>query len=103
MRRRIPDAELRRLRNDVPINAVLDDLGIPCKIRDGYTRFICPRCGDSHTFTNARTNLACCMSCRTASNPIDLVMQDRQLDFLEAVDYLRRHEARIRGPGHRLL
>jgi len=68
MERRIPDAELRRLRNDIHIDAVLAYLRIPCKIRDGYNRFVCPRCHDAHTFTNADTNLACCMTCRRTFN-----------------------------------
>ena len=102
MQRRIPDAELRRLRNDIHIDAVLAYLRIPCKIRDGYNRFVCPRCHDAHTFTNADTNLACCMTCRRTFNPIDIVMEDQQTDFLGAVEFLKQNEPRIRGPAHRL-
>jgi DNA primase len=89
MSRRIAEAELRRLRNDVDITALIQRLGIPWKRRDGYFRFLCPICGDFNTATNPRTNLGRCFRCRENFNPIDLVMRGECLSFLQAVEFLR--------------
>ena len=87
---RITREELRRLRNDVDIARLIRLLGIPCKRRDGYFRFLCPICGDFNTATNPRTNLGRCFRCAENFNPIDLVMKVERLSFLDAVDRLRR-------------
>jgi len=86
---RIQACELRRLRNEIDIAALIDHFNIPRKIRDGELRFLCPRCGDFHTATNPRTNLARCFRCRTNYNPIDLTTTLRQCTFLQAVRYLQ--------------
>lgn len=86
---RIEASELRRLRNHVPIAALIERLDIPRKIRDGELRFLCPRCADFHTATNPRTNLARCFRCRQNYNPIDLTLALRQCTFLDAVRFLR--------------
>ena len=90
MSRRIAEAELRRLRNDVDITALIQRLGIPWKRRDGYFRFLCPICGEFNTATNPRTNLGRCFRCRENFNPIDLVMRLERIPFLEAVEFIRR-------------
>jgi len=87
---KISAADLRRLRNDIGIDEVIDRLQIPWKRRDGYLRFLCPRCGDFHTATNSRTNLARCFRCRENFNPVDLVMVQERTSFLDAVRRLRR-------------
>jgi len=87
---RISKRELHRLRNEIDIDRVIDDLGIPWKRRDGYLRFLCPRCGDFHSATNPKTNLARCFRCRENYNPVDLVMVCQRVSFLEAVTILRR-------------
>ena len=103
MARRIPDREIRRLRNAVPVAGVIDRLEIPWKVRDGYFRFLCPLCSEFHTATNPRTNLARCFRCRRNFNPIDLVMVVLGSSFLDAVRYLQTHGLRIRDPcAHRL-
>ena len=89
MSRRIPPAELRRLRNQVDIAELIRRLGVPWKRRDGYFRFLCPLCGDFNTAINPRTNLARCFRCRENFNPIDLVMRIERLSFLQAVEFLR--------------
>ncbi len=89
MSRRIGDAELRRLRNDVDIAELIRHLGVPWKRRDGYFRFLCPICGEFNTATNPRTNLGRCFRCRENFNPIDLVMRVERLSFLQAVEFLR--------------
>ena len=89
MHRRFSAAALRQLRNDIPIHRLIGDvLGIPCKVREGYFRFLCPLCSDFNTATNPKTNLARCFRCERNFNPIDIVMLDKQLNFVEAVEYL---------------
>ena len=89
MSRRIAEAELRQLRNDVDITRLIRHLGVPCKRRDGYFRFLCPLCDEFNTATNPRTNLGRCFRCCENFNPIDLVMRLERLSFLQAVEFLR--------------
>ena len=86
--KRLSDARLRRLRNDIPIDDVIRKLEIPAKEVEGYLRFLCPVCQNRHTATNPATNLARCFRCKENYNPIDLVMRVRRSSFLQAVQYL---------------
>ena len=86
--KRISDEHLRSLRNEIPINDVIRKLDLPAKEVEGYFRFLCPVCQESHTATNHGTNLARCFRCRENYNPIDLVMTVRKIGFLEAAQYL---------------
>ena len=87
----VSQRELRQLRNDLDVEQVLVALDVPAKRDgDGYLRFVCPHCRESHTATNARTNLARCFRCETNFNPIDLVVAVRRASFLQAVTYLRQ-------------
>jgi hypothetical protein len=82
---------LYRLRNDIPIDGLIRAfLDLPFKESEGYLRFLCPRCGDFHTATSSRTNLARCFRCAESFNPIDLVMAADRLSFKQAVDHLLR-------------
>lgn len=81
---------LWRLRNELPVDCILEKLGVVTKTRDGYLRFLCPLCGDFHTATNPRTNLGRCFRCQRNFNPIDLTMAVKKLPFLEAVAFLER-------------
>ena len=84
-----PPALLRSLRNDLPIDALIrSHLDVPWKEREGYLRFLCPHCGDFHTATNPKTNLARCFRCRVNFNPIDLVMAVDACNFVQAVKTL---------------
>ena len=76
---------LRSLRNDVAVDRVLKDLGVPTKVRDGFLRFLCPVCHEFNTATNPRTNLGRCFRCRRNFNPIDLVIVVEDATFLDAV------------------
>ena len=84
----IPPEKLWRIRNEVTIDAVFRELGIPTKLREGYLRFLCPLCGEFNTATNPRTNLARCFRCKRNYNPIDLTMIVARISFLEAVEQL---------------
>jgi DNA primase len=86
--RRYSDEFLRRLRNEIPIRAVIQTLAIPHKYRDGYFRFLCPVCEFTHTGINPEANLARCFRCERNFNPIELVMAAESADFVLAVSYL---------------
>ena len=86
----VDKALLRRLRNDVPIAAVIAALGRagpPSKVRDGRFVFLCPGCGEMLASVNPRNNLAHCFGCSTNLNTIDLVMVSGY-DFVSAVAFL---------------
>lgn len=96
----IPAERLRALRNDVPVLAVISELGIAKKMRGQRLTFRCPECGRFHTATKPETNLARCFSCERNFNPIDLVMAEQDYSFLQAVRYLedRYDSASMRVP-----
>jgi hypothetical protein len=79
--------KLRTLRNDIPIARLIADfLRIPCKVVDGYFRFLCPVCSQFNTATNPKTNLARCFTCQKNYNAIDIVMIVSCCNFKEAVE-----------------
>lgn len=87
--RRLDPQYLWQLRNKVSIAIVLrDHLGIPCKHREGFLRFLCPECNQGNTAVNPITNLARCFTCGKNFNTIDLVMRVRSCSFLDAVKSL---------------
>jgi DNA primase len=89
MSRKYSKALLRKLRNEIPIARVIADvLHVPCKISEGYLRFLCPYCEEFNTATNPETNLARCFRCKANFNPIDFVMVEKRLNFREAVEFL---------------
>lgn len=89
MSRRFSGDFLRALRNDISIDELIRmSSELPSKEREGFLRFLCPLCGDFHTATNPKTNLARCFRCRKNFNPIDLVMAVKACRFTEAVDLL---------------
>lgn len=90
MPQRYAEETLRKLRNEIPIAALIADiLGLPCKTAEGHFRFLCPRCGGFHTATNPKTNLARCFDCRRNFNTIDITMAVKRQNFREAVQFLQ--------------
>lgn len=90
MKKLFSSDELYELRNLIPINMVISEvLQMPSKIADGHFRFLCPRCNEFQTATNASTNLARCFCCQKNFNAIDLVMIVRKSGFVESVTFLR--------------
>ena len=81
---------LRRLRNQIPIDAVIVDL-LNLEVKNDHTilRFRCPLCYNFHTATNHETNLARCFDCQKNFNPIDMVMTVGKCGFLDAVEILK--------------
>jgi DNA primase len=88
MRRYFPAELLRRLRNDIPMDWLIGYLEWPHKRRDGQFVFVCPRCGESLSDVNPRTNLGRCFHCKTNFNPIEFAMSTRESDFVETVNFL---------------
>ena len=90
MSRRFSDRLLRQLRNEIPVDRIIQEhLQLPCKVSEGFFRFLCPICSDFNTATNPRTNLARCFRCRRNFNPIDLLIVVEHLNFVDAVTALR--------------
>ena len=86
----VPADLLRRLRNELPMWAViaaLDRDGPPSKIRDGRFVFLCPACGEMLVAVNPRKNLAHCFGCATNFNNLDLLLA-LDYDFRSAVAQL---------------
>jgi len=81
---------LRRLRNQIPINAIIADL-LKLEVKNDHNilRFRCPLCYNFHTATNHKTNLARCFDCQKNFNPIDMVMTVGKCGFLDAVEILK--------------
>jgi DNA primase len=89
MPQRYSKEKLRMLRNEIPISRLISDfLCIPCKVSEGYFRFLCPLCSEFQTATNPKTNLARCFRCQKNFNPIDLVMAVKSCNFREAVELI---------------
>jgi DNA primase len=80
---------LYRLRNEIPLeHLIANHLKWPCKRRQGRFSFVCPRCGESLTAVNPRTNLGRCFRCEENFNAIDFVMLATGRDFVDAVRFL---------------
>ena len=85
------DGFLRRLRNEIDIDLVINRLRLETRAGKNILRFRCPLCHGFHTATNPKTNLARCFDCRRNFNPIDLVMAVSAYSFVETVEFLKNH------------
>ena len=95
-KRRFTNHELYILRNDIPIDALIEKaLCIPSRVAHGYFRFLCPLCKQFNTAVKSETNLARCFHCEENFNTIELVMTIRKLDFVESVRFLRDYHKRV--------
>lgn len=81
--------ELFVLRNHIPVEALIRQLGIPSKMGEGCFRFCCPVCREFNTGVNPATNLARCFACKKNYNTIDLVMRVKKSDFIHSVKFLK--------------
>ena len=79
---------LYRIRNDIPLHSVLQQVGWPHKRREGRWCFLCPQCGETLTAIHPHTNLGRCFPCKINFNTIDMVMTARGCDFVDAVHFL---------------
>ncbi len=85
------DGFLRRLRNDIDIDLVINRLRLERRDSKKFLRFRCPVCHGFHTATNAKTNLARCFDCKINFKPIDLVMAATTRSFVQTVEFLKNH------------
>ena len=81
--------ELFVLRNHVPVDSLIKQLGIPSKMSEGCFRFSCPICREFDTGVNPATNLARCFRCEKNYNTIDLVILVKKSDFIHSVKFLK--------------
>lgn len=81
-------AYLRRLRNEVPLAQLFRQLNWPHKRVGLQLRFVCPRCSETQTSVNHRTNLARCFRCQQNWNPIDFTIAVTDCQFREAIAQL---------------
>jgi len=82
--------QLYTLRNDIDVRMLIENtLRIPCRLIEGYFRFLCPLCNTFDTAVNPKTNLARCFRCEKNFNTIDLVMLSRQTTFVQSVKFLQ--------------
>lgn len=58
--------------------------------QDSKRRFTCPICAGSDTCVNVGHNLARCFSCLRNFNPIELVMHQLKISFVDSVRWLQR-------------
>ena len=91
MSQQFSSEELTALRNQIPIRHLIERLlGIPSKEIEGVFRFLCPKCREFQTAVNPKTNLSRCFRCQENFNTIELVMKDRQLNFVQSVKFLKQ-------------
>ncbi len=102
-KRRFSRQELYVLRNHIPIDRLIKDLGIPCKMGEGCFRFCCPICRGVDTGVKSATNLARCFHCAKNYNTIDLVMLVKRLDFTNSVKFLKSIYEQKKNPTPGLL
>ncbi len=91
MTRRFSSRELTFLRNKVPINRVIENmLSVATGNKNGAPSFNCPACHSANTCIHTRHNLARCFDCRRNFNPIEFVMHQRHISFVDSVKWLER-------------
>jgi len=91
MRRRFSAHQLHALRNEIPIDRLIEDvLSIPAKRNEGIFRFLCPICNEFQTAVKPATNLARCFRCEMNFNTIDITMRVKNIGFPDCAEYLTR-------------
>jgi DNA primase len=89
MKRRFSADELRALRNEIPIDRLIEEeLSIPAKRSEGVFRFLCPICNEFQTAVKPETNLARCFRCEMNFNTIEITMRLKNIGFRETAKYL---------------
>ncbi len=92
MKRRFSERRLRELRNEIPLEELIEEhLRMPVKRVSGRFRFSCPVCSGYDTSVLREKNLARCFSCKKNFNAIDLTMSLASLDFVATVERLEKY------------
>jgi hypothetical protein len=90
MQQRFSNEELNAIRNRIPVSKVICEvLQIPNKEQEGFLRFLCPCCSEFRTAVHPTENLGRCFLCERNFNPIELVMAEKKLRFVESVKLLK--------------
>jgi len=88
-KKRYSRQELYILRNYIPVDSLIESLGIESKMSEGCFRFCCPKCRGFDTSVKFDKNLARCFHCEKNYNTIDLVMLVKGSDFTRSVEFLK--------------
>ena len=88
--KRFSKHQLFKLRNSINISMLINEiLKIPSKVSQGHLRFLCPICSQFNTATKPETNLARCFRCERNFNTIEMVMETKNLDFIQSAQFLQ--------------
>jgi len=88
--KRFSKHELFKLRNSININTLINEiLKLPSKTSQGQLRFLCPLCSQFNTATKRETNLARCFHCQRNFNTIEMVMETKNLGFIQSAQLLQ--------------
>ena len=88
--KRFSKHQLFTLRNSININRLIKEiLRLPSKTSQGQLRFLCPVCSQFNTATKRETNLARCFDCQRNFNTIEMVMETKNLGFIQSAQLLQ--------------
>ena len=79
---------LRRIRNEIPLNSLLERLDWPSKYREGEFFTLCPGCQEFLVKKTPQENLGHCFGCDRNFNTIDFTMLIKDVDFVIAIGIL---------------
>ncbi len=80
--------QLFQVRNDIDIDWLINEkLQIERQFKSLW-RFQCPICQQFNTATQKKNNLARCFNCQKNFNTIDLVIYNKKVNFVPAVQFL---------------
>jgi hypothetical protein len=90
MMKRFSKHDLFILRNSININMLIKQiLKLPSKTSQRQLRFLCPVCSQFNTATKRETNLARCFDCQRNFNTIEMVMETKNLGFIQSAQLLQ--------------
>jgi hypothetical protein len=90
MMKRFSKHDLFILRNSININMLIKQiLRLPSKTSQRQLRFLCPVCSQFNTATKRETNLARCFDCQRNFNTIEMVMETKNLGFIQSAQLLQ--------------
>ncbi len=86
------------LRNEIPIDILIEkELMIPIRKDLEVFRFACPLCSEFNTGLLRKKNLVRCFDCNKRFNTIEIVMEFKNMGFVESVKYLKRYHKAFLG------
>lgn len=88
--------QLRDLRNNIPIHNLIAKL-LPTKWIEGRFRVLCPRCNEMAHTKVLQNNTLMCFACKKYWNTIELLMECKQISFIDAVSKLRQRRNALKS------